>query len=76
MSTTNINELRLIFLVGPLDDLCDSKDPVLPKWKVKQCLHQLIEDYVEKLIEEGEHATVVIAAKKHETPMSLFGEPE
>lgn len=54
-----------MFVVGPLDDLCDAETSILPKWKVQEILHQLIDDYTEKLIGDGEYATVIVAGKQH-----------
>lgn len=65
MSTTKCNELNLVFVVAPLDDLCDSKTAIMSKWQVKEAMHNLIEQYVEQLMEEGEWATVLAAGKKH-----------
>ena len=61
---TKINELHLTFLVAPLDDLCDSESPIMSKWQVKEMMHALVEDYVEKLIEEGEWASVIVAGRQ------------
>ncbi len=61
---TKLNELHLTFLVAPLDDLCDAETPIMSKWQVKEIMHSLVEDYVEKLIGEGEWASVIIAARQ------------
>ncbi len=62
---TKLNELRLMFLVAPLDDLCDSKIPIMSKWQMKEAMHDLLDNYIEELIEEGEWATVIAAGRKH-----------
>ncbi len=63
---TKLNELHLTFLVAPLDDLCDSETPIMSKWQVKEMMHALVEDYVEKLIEEGEWASVIVAGRQRQ----------
>lgn len=68
MSTTKITELKLMFLTGPLDDLCDVGAPVLPKWQMKEAMHNLLEEYMEQLIDEGEFTTVMAAGRRHKTP--------
>ncbi len=65
MSTTKFNELNLVFVVAPLDDLCDSQTPIMSKWQVKEAMHSLLEQYIDQLMEEGEWATVLAAGKKH-----------
>jgi len=54
-----------MFLVAPLDDLCDAEIPIMSKWQVKEAMHNLVEDYIERLIGEGEWATVMARGKKH-----------
>lgn len=68
MSTTKITELKLMFLTGPLDDVCDIGAPVLPKWQMKEAMHNMIEAYLEQLIDEGEFTTVMAAGRRHKTP--------
>ncbi len=63
---TKLNELHLTFLVAPLDDLCDAETPIMAKWQVKEMMHALVEDYVEKLIEEGEWASVIVAGRQRQ----------
>jgi hypothetical protein len=36
----------------------------MSKWQVKEAMHALVEDYVEKLIEEGEWASVIVAGRQ------------
>lgn len=67
---TKLNELKLVFLVAPLDDLCDSETPIMSKWQVKEAMHNLLEDYIEKLIDEGEWASVIVAGRNHKVKTS------
>jgi len=62
---TKLHELKMIFVVAPLDDLMDSKSPILAKWQVKENLIQMFDDYVEAMMGDGEYASVIIAGRTH-----------
>lgn len=62
---TKVHELKMIFLVAPLDDLIDSQSPILAKWQLKENLMKMFDDYVEEMMGEGEYASVVIAGRTH-----------
>ena len=62
---TKLHELKMVFLVAPLDDLLDSQSPVLAKWQVKENLMQMFDAYVEEMMGDGEYASVVIAGRTH-----------
>ncbi len=66
--TTKVHELKMIFLVAPLDDLCDSETPIFAKWQVKENLMQMFDQYVEQMMGEGEFASIVIAGRTHKLP--------
>ncbi len=68
MSTTKLTELKLMFLTGPLDDVMDVGTPVMPKWQTKEAMHNLLEEYMNQLIDEGEFTTVIAAGRRHKTP--------
>lgn len=58
---TKLHELKLMFLVAPLDDLYDAETPVYAKWQVKENLMQMLDDYVDQMMGDGEGASVLIA---------------
>ncbi len=62
---TKLHELKMIFVVAPLDDLMDSQSPILAKWQVKENLIKMFDDYVEQMMSDGEYASVVIAGRTH-----------
>ncbi len=68
MTTTKLTELKLMFLTGPLDDLCDIGTTVMPKWQMKEAMHNLLDQYLEQLIDEGEFTTVMAAGRRHKVP--------
>lgn len=63
--TTKLHELKMMFLVAPLDDLYGSETPILAKWQVKENLMQMFDQYVEQMMGEGEYASVIIAGRTH-----------
>lgn len=57
-----------MFLTGPLDDVMDVGAPVMPKWQTKEAMHNLLEEYMNQLIDEGEFTTVMCAGRTHKIP--------
>ena len=68
MTTTKLTELKLMFLTGPLDDVCDVGTPVMPKWQMKEAMHELLDAYLEQLIDNDEFTTVMAAGRRHKVP--------
>lgn len=62
---TKLHELKLMFLVAPLDDLYGSETPVLTKWQVKENLMQMLDDYVDQMMGDGEGVSVIVANRSH-----------
>lgn len=56
-------ELTFAFIVSPLDDCIDSPHPVLQRWQVKEALQQFLDDYVDKLMDDGDYAQIAIAGR-------------
>ncbi len=66
--TTRVNELKLGFVVAPLDDCIDSENPVMAKWQVREAMQQFMDDYIDKLMNDDDYATVYIAGRKRKVP--------
>lgn len=65
---TKLHELKMMFLVAPLDDLYGSETPILSKCQVKENLMQMFNDYVEQMMGNGEFASVIVAGRTHQVP--------
>lgn len=63
---TKLHEIKLLFLVAPLDDLYGAKTPVLAKWQVKEAMMQMFDEYIDKMMGDGEYVSVVIGGKVQE----------